>query len=119
MASELAEKISRVPHLYETGNKSTACLLKDAGFPEMKNALSVEDIETIFKQEPHLAELWLKRGSDQRIAGGWGIEGKNGEYRVQSFADGHCLHVPDRCRACAEFVVRYVSFIGEVLARTR
>jgi hypothetical protein len=64
MVSELAERVGRVPHLYETGNKSTACLLKDAGFPETQDTLSVEEVERVFKEQPQLAELWLKRGSD-------------------------------------------------------
>jgi hypothetical protein len=71
-----------------------------------------------------LADLWLKRSRDQRIAGGWGIEQDHGVYRIHRFTSsgfsaGKPIVLRDRIRACAEFVVRYVSFIGEVLARTR
>lgn len=118
MPLELAEKVSHVPDTYNKGNKSTARLLKEAGFPANRRALSVDEVEDVLRREPGLADLWFKRGTDQRIVGGWGIEKEGGEYRVQSYSDGQCVHCQDRCRACAEFVVRYVTHIGDVLERT-
>jgi hypothetical protein len=118
MSSELAEKIINVPKLYEAGDRSTACLLKDVGFPDRHQALSVEEVETVLERDPRLADLWLKRSRDQRVAGGWGIERKGDVYRVVNFSDGRAMTVRGRVHACAEFVVRYVSFIGDVLART-
>ncbi len=115
---ELAERVSQVAKLYNSSDKSTAGLLKDAGFTENREALRVDDVEGVLKRDPNLTDLWLKRANDQRIAGGWGIEGENGAYRVQSYSDGHCLHLEDRGRACAEFVVRYVNFIADALARS-
>jgi hypothetical protein len=118
MTSALAERIGKIPKLYEAGDKSTASLLKDAGFPERRKSVTVEEVEDVLKREPDLIDLWLKRCQDQRLAGGWGIEREAGAYRVQSFSSGKSLVVQGRPHACAEFVVRYVSFIGEVLART-
>jgi hypothetical protein len=117
MSSELARRISEVPKLYEAGNKSTACLLKDAAPPELLRSVTVDDVETVLKREPRLIDLWLKRCGDQRVAGGWGIEREGNVYRVRSFSGEGSFVVRDRLRACAEFVVRYVFFIGEVLAR--
>src|SRR5579863_2930539 len=74
MTSKLAERISEIPKLYETGDKSTASLLKDTGYPERREPVTVEDVETVLKREPDLIDLWLKRCQDQRLAGGWGIE---------------------------------------------
>lgn len=119
MISELAEKVSEVPKLYEEGNKSTGCLLKDFGFPESRKDISVEEVEAVLKKRPGLADLWFKRCHDQRLAGGWGIEHETDHWRIRNFADHRHLEVKDRIRACAEFVVRYVGFIGEVQARTR
>jgi hypothetical protein len=119
MTSKLAERISAIPKLYEAGDKSTASLLKDTGYPERREPVTVEDVENVLKREPALIDLWLKRCQDQRLVGGWGIEHEAGAYRVQSFSSGRSLVVRDRLRACAEFVVRYVSFIGETLTRTR
>ena len=62
--------------------------------------------------------MWFKRGHDQRIAGGWGIECDGDTYRIQSFANGETVVVSNPIRACAEFVVRYVKFIGDVQARS-
>lgn len=117
MPSELAEQISQIPKLFAATNKSTACLLKEFGFPQTRHALSVDDLEAILKRDPHLADLWFKRSADQRLVGGWGIEAGSGVFHIQSYSDGHCLDHHDRCRACAEFIVRYVNFIGDILAR--
>jgi hypothetical protein len=117
MSFELAERVSKVPQLFECGDKSTAILLRDAGYFDEPEALSVDEIEVALRREPKLTDLWLKRATDQRIAGGWGIDREDGAYRVQNYANGNCLLVRDRWRACAEFVVRYVAFVGEVLAQ--
>src|ERR1700744_755987 len=50
MSSKLAEKIITLPKLYEAGDRSTACLLKDVGFPERDRSLSVEEVETLLKR---------------------------------------------------------------------
>jgi len=117
MSSEIAEQVSLVPQLYKTGRKSTAALLKDLGFPQTRHSLSVDDVEDVLRRHPPLADLWLQRAADQRYAGGWGIERGNGIYRVHGYSDQGAVTVQDRTRACAEFVVRYTYFIGEVLAR--
>ena len=115
MCRQLAEQIGTIPERFDAGNKSTARLLKDAGFPQRRSDLSVDEIEDVFRQSPRLTDQWLRRGSEQRLAGGWGIEHEDGAYRVRSFADGQSEIEHDRFRACALFVVRYVRFIGDAL----
>ncbi|HUO02594.1 MAG TPA: hypothetical protein VMU31_07430 [Rhizomicrobium sp.] len=117
MNLELAEKISEVPKLYAEGDKSTARLLKEFGFPENRTSVAVEDVEAVLKRRPRLADLWLARCHDQLLAGGWGIERRDDHWRIQNFSDHRHLEVKDRIRACAEFIVRYVGFIGETQAR--
>ena len=89
------------------------------GFPITGQSVSVERVAQALKQEPRLAELWLERGHDQRFAGGWGLKQDGGHYCVHNFSDGTSLWFDDRWHSCAEFVVRYVKFIGEVLERAR
>jgi hypothetical protein len=113
----LAQRISEVPDIYQHSNCSTATLLKETGYLEEPHALTVGDVEEALEQDPNLAELWLERGMDQRLAGGWGIECVHGQYRVQSYASGGHLLEKDRLHACAEFIVRDVGFIGEVVRR--
>jgi hypothetical protein len=113
----LAQRISEVPDIYQHSNRSTAALLKETGYLEAPQALTVGDVEQALEQDPNLAELWLERGRDQRLAGGWGIECAHGQYRIQSYASGRHLLEKDRLHACAEFIVRYVGFIGEVVRR--
>jgi hypothetical protein len=114
----LAQRISEVPDIYANSNRSTAAILKETGYLERPQVLTVGDVEEALAQDPNLTELWLERGMDQRLAGGWGIErDHHGQYRIQSYASGRHLLEKDRLHACAEFIVRYVGFIGEVVRR--
>ena len=115
----LAESISEVPELYEEGNESTARLLSKSGYLDAPQALTVEDVEQALSRRPELADRWLERGNDQRLAGGWGIECDHGQYRVQSYDGGTYLLEHKKLHAVAEFIVRYVAFIGDVLSRHR
>ncbi|HKU65998.1 MAG TPA: hypothetical protein VJQ06_13160 [Rhizomicrobium sp.] len=98
---------------------STACLLRQAGFLDTSQVLDVAAVEQALRHHPGLADRWLERGHDQRLVGGWGIECDHGQYRVQSFASDHHLLERKKLHAVAEFVVRYVGFIREVLTRHR
>ena len=113
----LAQRVSEIPDAYEHSNLSTSQLLAETGYLDRPQALTVSDVEVALQEDPKLAELWLERGRDQRLAGGWGIEHEHGRYRVQSYSSGQCLVERDRLHACAEFIVRYVGFIHQVLRR--
>ena len=71
MASELADQVSLIPKLFAATDKSTACLLKEFGFPQARHALSVDDLEAILKRDPHLADLGsnARRTSALLVAG--------------------------------------------------
>ena len=113
----LARRVSEVPDAYEHGNLSTKQLLARSGYLEKPQSLTVVDVERALAAEPGLAELWLERGMDQRLAGGWGIEREAEHYRVQNYSNGEHLVERDRLRACAEFIVRYVGFIRDTVMR--
>jgi hypothetical protein len=115
----LAEKISEVPELYDRTDKSTACLLKDIGILNRQEPLRVEEVEEALRHHPDRADKWLERGHDQLLAGGWGIECDHGRYRIQSFSSGRHLLEQKKLHAVAEFVVRYVGFIRDVLNHSR
>ena len=113
----LAQRVSEVPDAYEHSNLSTMRLLTESGYMDTPQTLTVGDVEEALVEDPNLAELWLERGRDQRLAGGWGIEHDRGHYRVQNYGSGQYLVEQDRLHACAEFIVRYVGFIHEVVTR--
>ena len=115
MSFELAQRISCLPLAYEAGHRSTAALVKESGLLEMPQALSVSDVEQVLQREPRLTKLWLKRASDQRISGGWGLDCEGNEYRLKNFQTGESSVISDERRACAEFIVRYVAFIANAL----
>jgi len=115
----LAEQISEMPELYERGDESTARLLLNTGYLDCPQALTVEAVEEALRRQPELADRWLERGHDQRLVGGWGIECDHGQYKVQSYAGGRALVEKTKLHAVAEFIVRYVRFIGDMLSRHR
>ena len=115
--NSLAKQIGEVPKTYARGDKSTACILKEAGFPAGRHLLSVDEMESVLDDDPELAHLWLERSRDQRVAGGWGIEHVADSWRIRSFSGAGSFTIRDRKRALAEFIVRYVRFIGDVLER--
>ena len=112
-------KIVALPEEYARRDRSTGCLLQDMGFPEARGLLKTEDVAQILKEEPRLAPLWIRRGKDQRYAGGWGLECLEGRTRVISYGDGRKgAWESDLCKALAEFIVRYLGFIGDVQMRS-
>ena len=119
MSSKLAERIAHVPELYKHEEKSTAVLLKEAGLQDAPAPPSASEIEDALQQEPQLADLWLERGRDQRFAGGWAIERAEGIYRIRSYSGGKGFVERNRLKACAEFIVRYVAFIRDVMRQAR
>lgn len=119
MISPRLRRIVEIPEEYARRDRSTGCLLKDIGFPEARGLLKIEDVEQALRQAPHLARLWLGRGSDQRYAGGWGLECLDGRSRIVSYGDGRKSEwTEDRIKALAEFIVRYLGFIGDVQMRS-
>lgn len=117
MTSILAQKISHLPERFAAGDCSTAELLEESGYLDAPEALKVSDVEEALRQEPELADHWLERGHDQRLAGGWGIECDGERYRVQCFGGGPALVETNRLHATAEFIVRYVGTIADVVRR--
>ena len=117
MSHALAERVSDVPDQFEQRDVSTATLLKEAGYLDHPAELTVAEVEDVLAHDPHLADQWWKRGHDQQMVGGWGLDRCGSCYRVQSFGTGRTMVVPDRLQATAEFIVRYVGFMGDVLNR--
>ena len=119
MSSNLAEKVTKVPELFEARDSSTATLLKQSGYLDAPQALKVADVEEELAHQPKLADQWLKRGHDQRLVGGWGVECEGGKYVLRDFSGRTRIAEKGKAHAVAEFVVRYVGFIAKVLSRHR
>jgi hypothetical protein len=81
--------------------------------------LTVADVEEVLAKKPKLADRWLKRGHDQRLVGGWGLERDRAQYVLRDFGSRMRIVEKNRAHAIAEFVVRYVDFIAKVLNRYR
>ena len=119
MILQTLKKIVRVPEEFAKRDRSTNCLLEDIGFPAAREELKAGDVEPLLRADQGLVDLWMTRGHDQRFVCGWGIENREGNYTVVSFADGRRIPFQDQYAACAEFLVRYLCFIGDVQARAK
>ena len=115
--SQIAERIVHLPENYEHGNRSTATLIRDSGLLEKPEELQPETVEEILRDEPELTESWLKRWGDQRIAGGWVMDCEGKSYRLKNFASGRSVLITDKFHAIAEFIVRYVRRIQDVVVK--
>lgn len=115
--AQLAKRIAEVPELYEGSSKSTACILKDVGFPQTRHDVAVEEMMAALRDDPDLVDLWIERGTDQILSGGWGIEPEKEGFRIKHYGSGKTRVIQDRTQACAEFIVHYVGFIADVLAK--
>jgi hypothetical protein len=113
----LAQRVSEIPDAYDHGDLSTVRLLAETGYLDRPQALTVGDVKAALEEDPNLSELWLERGRDQRLAGGWCIEHNRDHYRVQNYSTGKYLVERDRHQACAEFIVRYVGLIRDTVMR--
>jgi hypothetical protein len=113
----IADRICHLPEEYDRCDRSTASLIGDSGLVEAPDALAPAEVEDILKEEPKLLDLWLRRGGDQRITGGWVIDCEDGQYRLKNFETGRSSLIADKFKACAEFIVRYVSRIGVVIRK--
>ena len=58
-------------------------------------------------------QVWM----DQRLAGGWCLECSGKDYLIQHYADGEHFVLHDKIRAGAEFLVRYLNVMSDVLKR--
>lgn len=116
--THLAQDITEVPLDFEARNRSTACLLKDAGFPDLRGAVTADEVRAVLRAEPELIDLWLERGDDQRLARGWGLQRHGSGYCLVDFATGDVQTFDDSLEVIAQFIVRYVGRIGDVMART-
>lgn len=117
MSSQLAEKVAHLPERFAETDCSTARLLAETGYLDRPQDLKVEDLAEVLAEEPALADAWLDRGHDQRLAGGWGIEREGDTYHVQSFDGGGELVMENRVKATAEFALRYLEVIAAVIRR--
>jgi hypothetical protein len=115
--SAVAKRICHLPQDYDSGDRSTAALIRESGLIDSPDALAQVEVEDILKEEPQLLNLWLKRGGDQRIAGGWVIDRDDGKYRLKNFETGKSSLIADKFKAHAEFIVRYVGRIGAVIRK--
>ena len=69
MCRLLAEQISQIPERFDAENKSTALILKEAGFPQRRSDLSVEEVEDVFRRSPQLTGCDAAVSNDLPAAG--------------------------------------------------
>jgi hypothetical protein len=113
----VTEEIAQIPEHYQSSPCSTASLIEESGLLDRPEALTTNGVEGVLRDHPDWVEQWMARGGDQRIAGGWVLECEGERYRLKDFSTGKSAFFDDRYRACAQFVVRYVRRIADIMRR--
>src|SRR5882724_7953864 len=105
------EQICNLPIEFRRGSKSPIRIIRESGYCEAPNELTIDAVHAFLRDNDHLIQAWLEWSQDKRVSSGWYLVCKNGEYTVGRLPDGPQLRFNDDREACAEFVVREVAAI--------
>ena len=113
MSSEaFIERICNLPVEFRRGSKSPVQLIRESGYFESPNELTVEALAAFICNHVEVIQVWLSWSEDKRVSSGWYFIRKNGGFIVGNLADGPQLRFSDESQACAEFVLREVASIA-------
>ncbi len=106
--------VCELPVHYETrGDVSMVQLLRESGFIESPDALTLSTVSEYIRQHMHLIEAWTMLSESKRTDSGWYLlEKPDGSLEVGYYPDGPRHSFSDRVQACAEFIVREAKAIA-------
>ena len=96
-------------------NKSIYDLLKETGYFEIHDKISVESIHNRLAQSPEYVEDWILYSEDKRSSSVWHFKQEDSQRYVVGFLDGkgnnsHSKY-HDRLEACAIFIKHEIDNI--------
>jgi hypothetical protein len=97
------------------GNKSIYDLLKETGYFEIHDKISVESIRNKLAQSPKCIEDWIRYSEDKRSRSGWYFKQEDKQRYVVGFLNGKGNNAhneySDRLEACAIFIKQEIDKI--------
>lgn len=120
---QIVEAVCRLPKDFrEKGNVSIPQLLELSGYVGVTDRITEEDLEACLRKSPGLVESWIAQSEDNRGSPAWYIQEQDvsgneiGAWVVGRYPNGTRETFPDRFRACAFYVKRFVE---QVIASQR
>lgn len=97
------------------GNKSIYDLLKETGYFEIHDKISVESIRNRLAQSPEYVKDWILYSEDKRSSSGWYFKQEDSQRYVVGFLNGKGNNshneYADRFEACANFIKHEIDNI--------
>ena len=114
---DVATQIVTIPRRMHSEDKSPFDLLKQTGYFELHDQLSVSDIREALTRDPACVQEWMQYCSDRRTSSGWYIRLNDEELYEIGYFDIKADHDINRVQyenaidACAAFIKREIESI--------
>jgi len=115
--NNMIKEICQIPLKLEMENKSPYDLLKESGYFENSNVLTVEHIEEYLNKNKDIIMEWLNYSSDQRTPSGWYFIEENKTPIVGYLNNGKReqeKEYSDLTQACAIFIFKEIESIKTI-----
>lgn len=108
--TDIINKLINIPvDFHRTGNKTWNTLLKESGYLENQDKVTVGKIEEALRLHSNLINDWIQFSDDNRSTPAWVFgKGDSGKYRVAHYPEGKDFQEMvtfDRFKACAYFIM--------------
>ena len=121
---EIATEIVTIPRKFHTRNMSIFDLLKETGYFELHNEVSVTDIRNALGRDPTCVQEWMQYIDDQRCSSSWYfVLNDEGLYEVGFYdsnsdpARSNQVVYENAIDACAAFIKHQIESIRTLEAR--
>ena len=98
------------------GDRSMVDLLAISGYMPDLTPLTRDDLVAVLRGEPTLVDAWLTHSVDKRTPSGWYFSSENASFVVGFSPGGPRVAFADQTEACAEFVLREIDAIANLMS---
>jgi hypothetical protein len=113
----VASAICQLPVLFRsTDDRSMLDLLAITGYTPGLTRLTRDALLAALRVEPALVDVWLTHSVDKRTPSGWYFSSEQGASVVAFHPDGPRFAFADPIEACAEFILREVDGLAELMS---
>lgn len=107
---ETLDKVLHLPReFHDIRTVSIIALLKETGYSEIHDQISVDDIRTALMQCPECFDEWLAY-SDQRTNSIWGFRKESAEKYIVFYLDSHnILSITEEYSDCFDACAHYIK----------
>jgi hypothetical protein len=111
----MIKKICQIPIEFKSGNKSICDLLKETGYFENSDSVTIDSFDKYLKNNDKIIQEWLAYSEDKRTSGGWYIIKKNNSIIVghldNEIGSAEEKEFDDISKACAVFIFNEIKSI--------